>query len=285
MKPGSLILLLLLVLHSYAQQEVALQALVNAEKSFAQLSREKSTKEAFSSFMGDSGLIFQSGPVLGKKFWQHAQQGTDLLTWEPLFASISFSGDLGYTTGPWEFRSKRNDVNPVATGYYVSVWKKEKSDWKVALDIGISFPLPLSQKEAFHTSSPAAISQESNHDVSKKELLEKEQQFIDEQQKNGWAAYDKFITDDTRIYRPGNFPFIVAEQRKKLFSETGKQFSYEKADAVVASSGDLGYVYGKAIIKMTKDGAIQSLNGNYLRIWKKDDASWKIVLDLVNIAR
>ncbi len=105
--------------------------------------------------MSDSGFIFQAGPVLGKKFWQEAEQGTDLLTWEPIFADISSSGDLGYTTGPWEFRTKRDDTNPVAGGYYVSVWKKENNNWKVALDIGISYPLTLSQKETFHFSSPA----------------------------------------------------------------------------------------------------------------------------------
>ncbi|HKO81956.1 MAG TPA: nuclear transport factor 2 family protein [Chitinophagaceae bacterium] len=271
---------------SFAQPNAALQSLVNAEKAFAQTSKDKSTNDAFSAFMSDSGFIFQAGPVLGKKFWMEAEQGTDLLTWEPVFADVSSSGDLGYTTGPWEFRAKRNDANPVAGGYYVSVWKKERNDWKVALDIGISYPLALSQNEAFHFSSPATRSKLNDSKISKKELLEKEQQFINEQTNSGWSAYNKFITAGTRIYRPGSFPFITTEQKNKLFSETDKKFSYHAIDAIVASSGDLGYVYGKAMIEITKDGNTKSLNGNYLRIWKKEkDTNWKIALDLVNIAR
>lgn len=71
-----------------------------------------------------------------------------------------------------------------------------------------------------------------------------------------------------------------------MFSETDKKFSYQTIDAVVASSGDLGYAYGKAIIAITNDGNTKTLNGNYLRNWKKSDGTdWKLVLDLVNIAR
>lgn len=286
MKLVLLIGVLSIGLISFAQPDAALQSLVNAEKLFAQTSKDKSTREAFTAYMSDSGFIFQAGPVLGKKFWNEAEQGTDLLTWEPVFADIASSGDLGYTTGPWEFRAKRDDTNPAAGGYYVSVWKKEKSDWKVALDIGISHPLTLSQKETFHFSSPALPSKANDSKILKKELLDKEQEFINEQINSGWSAYNKFIKADTRIYRPGSFPFITTEQRNKLFSETNKKFSYQAIDAIVASSGDLGYVYGKAIIGITKDGNTKSLNGNYLRIWKKEkDNNWKIALDLVNIAR
>jgi len=270
---------------SFAQSQLSLQSLVDAEKSFAQTSKDKSTKEAFSTYMSDSGFIFQAGPVLGKKFWQEAEQGTDLLTWEPVFADISSSGDLGYTTGPWEFRPKRDDPGPAAGGYYVSVWKKEMNDWKVALDIGISYPLTLSQKETVHF-SPPVLSKTNNSKILKKELMNQEQQFINAQTNNGWQAYNNFITAATRIYRPGSFPFVTNEQRNKLFAETDKKFSFQAIDAMVASSGDFGYVYGKAVVEITKGDTIKSLNGNYLRIWKKEDATnWKIVLDLVNIAR
>ena len=113
-----------------------------------------------------------------------------------------------------------------------------------------------------------------------------EEQFIVAQNEKGWAAYPAFITTDCRIYRPGSTPFADNEKREQLFSDKDKTFSFEKTDAAVSSSGDLGYVYGKAKIGITKDGNSRTLNGNYLRIWKKQDGvDWKIVLDLVNIAR
>jgi ketosteroid isomerase-like protein len=279
--------LLLLIECLYGQTAGHVQSLVNAEKVFAQTSKDKSTKEAFSTCMSDSGLIFKPGPILGRKFWQNAEQGTDLLSWEPVFAAISSSGDLGYTTGPWEFRAKRNDPDPVARGYYVSIWKKEKDEWKVALDIGINYPLSLQRKEPpDFSSSPSSIAKAPDEKIAKNALLDKEQKFINEQNKKGWSAYPVFITNGARIYRPGSFPFIAAGQRGQLFSETDKTFSYELTGASVASSGDLGYVYGKAVLAITTDGSMKKLNGNYLRIWKKDEENnWKIVLDLVNITR
>ncbi len=137
---GTVLIFLLLPFFSFCQPSKQLQSLIDAEKSFAQTSKAKSTKEAFVSFFSDSGLIFRPGPVLAKKFWQDAKEGSDLLTWEPVFADISFAGDMGYTTGPWEFRSNRGDSVAAATGYFVSVWKREKDQWKVALDMGVSFP-------------------------------------------------------------------------------------------------------------------------------------------------
>src|SRR5262245_48043700 len=90
---------LLIPLLSFCQSSKQLQSLIDAERSFAQTSKVKSTREAFVSFLSDSGLIFRPGPILGKKFWQEAKEGSDLLTWEPVFADISYAGDMGYTTG------------------------------------------------------------------------------------------------------------------------------------------------------------------------------------------
>jgi len=77
--------------------------MVDAERSFAQTSKEKTTKETFATYMNDSGFIFRSGPIPGKKFKQDADQRFDLLTWEPVFAEFSSSGDLSYTTGQGNF--------------------------------------------------------------------------------------------------------------------------------------------------------------------------------------
>jgi ketosteroid isomerase-like protein len=66
------------------------------------------------------------------------------LTWVPVGADISDSGDLGYTYGTWEFHSKDKDGKPaVDYGNYTSVWKKQKDgNWKVVLDMGNSLPAP-----------------------------------------------------------------------------------------------------------------------------------------------
>jgi ketosteroid isomerase-like protein len=66
------------------------------------------------------------------------------LTWTPIGADISSSGDLGYTYGTFEFRSKDASGKPVVShGKYTSIWKRQKDgSWKVVLDMGNASPEP-----------------------------------------------------------------------------------------------------------------------------------------------
>jgi ketosteroid isomerase-like protein len=60
------------------------------------------------------------------------------LTWTPVGADMSASGDLGYTYGTYEFSSKDKDGKTVVDhGKYTSIWKKQgQGSWKVVLDMG-----------------------------------------------------------------------------------------------------------------------------------------------------
>lgn len=60
------------------------------------------------------------------------------LTWTPVGADISASGDMGYTYGTYEFTSSDRNGKPVVDhGKYTSIWKKQKDGtWKVVLDMG-----------------------------------------------------------------------------------------------------------------------------------------------------
>jgi ketosteroid isomerase-like protein len=64
------------------------------------------------------------------------------LTWTPVGADMSSSGDLGYTYGTYEFSSHRKDGKTVVNhGKYTSIWKKQRDgSWKVVLDMGNSSP-------------------------------------------------------------------------------------------------------------------------------------------------
>jgi ketosteroid isomerase-like protein len=70
--------------------------------------------------------------------------GTDsglMLTWVPVKAEISLSGDLGYTFGNWELFVKSSDTT--LYGNYVSIWKKQADgSWKYVLDAGCNTPNP-----------------------------------------------------------------------------------------------------------------------------------------------
>src|ERR1043166_776999 len=85
------------------------RALVEMEHAFAKAAATKGTRDAFLEFLADDGIIFQPAPVNGKKYWTERQPRKGLLSWEPAFGAVSGAGDLGYTTGPWEFRPNGPD--------------------------------------------------------------------------------------------------------------------------------------------------------------------------------
>jgi len=66
------------------------------------------------------------------------------LTWTPVHADMAASGDLGYTYGTYEFRSRDKDGKAaVSYGKYASIWKKQKDGkWKVVMDMGNASPGP-----------------------------------------------------------------------------------------------------------------------------------------------
>lgn len=61
------------------------------------------------------------------------------ISWKPVKAEASASGDLGYTWGYWKFVARDTTYH----GVYFTAWKKQKDgSWKVALDGGNETPKP-----------------------------------------------------------------------------------------------------------------------------------------------
>ena len=62
--------------------------------------------------------------------------------WEPSFAELAGSGEMGWTTGPWEFHPTP-DKPAAAFGHFVTVWKRvADGSWRAAVDIGIVHDKP-----------------------------------------------------------------------------------------------------------------------------------------------
>jgi ketosteroid isomerase-like protein len=98
---------------------------------------------AFADWFADDGIALNNGaaPLIGKvsivKSAAWAPQDYQL-TWTPTDAMMGPSGDMGYTWGHYEGRSKDSNGNPVLTsGRYITMWRKEPDgNWKVVLDAG-----------------------------------------------------------------------------------------------------------------------------------------------------
>src|SRR5947209_5514670 len=103
----SMMLALVVMAHSQqANRPSDLNSLVEAERAFARASVARGTRAAFLENLADDSVIFHPHPVDGKTWWTAQAKRPGLLTWRPVFADVSGAGDLGYTTGPWEFREK-----------------------------------------------------------------------------------------------------------------------------------------------------------------------------------
>src|SRR6266550_7129497 len=124
-----------------------LKAMVETERAFSRTSEEKGIRESFAEFIAADGILFRPTPVFGKKWMQEhplpVSTTRQLLSWQPIFAAVSRAGDLGYTTGPWQFKNDIKDAKPAAFGNFMTVWKKQADgSWRFALDLGISNPEP-----------------------------------------------------------------------------------------------------------------------------------------------
>ncbi|HUV14737.1 MAG TPA: DUF4440 domain-containing protein [Acidobacteriota bacterium] len=97
--------------------------------------------EGWLSFFAEDASIFPEGsPIITgvekiRTYYEETGFDPKSLSWKPVKAEISSSGDMGYTIGYWEI--KADGAASSASGKYVTVWKKQKDgSWKVVADIG-----------------------------------------------------------------------------------------------------------------------------------------------------
>jgi ketosteroid isomerase-like protein len=264
------------------------RSLVEAERAFAKTSEVKGTREAFLENLADDSVLFHPGPVDGKKWWNDQPVRPGVLSWQPIYASVSRAGDLGYTTGPWEFREKSLEDKPVAFGYFVSIWKRQADGaWKVILDLGTRNPAPQTPAPVllFPRDYPnnAKANQKVDVEAERSALIKTETEFAKLLiTKNTVDSFLSYLADGVRLYRTNNFPLVGKEAASVALAAKPGVLTWQPAKADVSTSGDLGYTYGTYEFKAIGDNK-PAESGNYMRIWKKQaNGKWRIVLDLLN---
>jgi ketosteroid isomerase-like protein len=130
--------------NSEPEQAATAEDLIAMERAYSKMAGEEGFNKA-TLFYADSGMVKLSDgevPVVGKAaLQQQFADGRDTknLSWEPVDAAISESGDLGYTWGNWRFDAG----DTVRYGNYFTVWKRQADgSWKIALDGGNTTPGP-----------------------------------------------------------------------------------------------------------------------------------------------
>ncbi len=271
-----------------------LRSIVSAERAFAKLASERGTRTAFLANMTDDACVFGKGaPENGKKVWTERTERPGLLSWEPVYADVARSGEMGWTTGPWEFRPKAPEDKPIAFGQFITVWAKQPDgSWKWVLDTGISHP----PREGLPPSLEFARDFRQNTDKdklnvnvekTKSELLKIERRFAADSAKDTLAAYLTYVADDVRILREGIFPVVGKSSVEKALAASPGTFTWTTLQAGAARSGEFGYTLGTYELKRAAEGdkASSVERGSFVRVWKKrGDGRWRVVLDIINAA-
>jgi ketosteroid isomerase-like protein len=274
-------LLVVLAFSTVAQAQSALQEMVKTEQAFSKMAEEKNTRDAFMAFIADDGLLFRPGAVNGKKWMiEHPvppPKDTDkkpLLAWQPKFAGMATSGDMGFTTGPWESRADIKDEKPQGYGHFVTVWKKQADgSWRFVVDLGISHPQSGGPQTLWRPADTNKTASFKPVDVpaATEELLSRDRKF----------SFADYASPDVRLYRTGNLPYIGKQAAVEALAKTKGLIAWQPIGGDVSRAGDLGYTHGT--YELTDDTKNVIERGSYVRIWQKQGGEWRIVMDVTNV--
>ena len=251
------------------QMPADVASLVAAERAFAKMSVAVSMRDAFLANLADDGLVFRPGPVNGKELWRDRPASAAVLSWEPGYAEVAEGGDIGFTTGPWEFRPDR-DSEAVAFGHYVSVWRRAgNGPWKVVADIGIDHARVADTPALAWTTRKASPVRRTDLNAF---LRTKDEEFAQAAALDAASAYRADGATDLRLYRAGSLPVIGLEAACDL-AGTVSVTDMKPTKVDCGGNGEFGYTIGSVGTPVS---------AWYLRIWRLEGVEWKIVLDVLS---
>ena len=115
--------------------------LMKEDLKFSIMSVKTGMQKAFLAYFADSGVMLRDNayPLIGREslvsMFANRTDTSFILSWEPVFARIAKSGELGYTYGYYTRTIKSTGV--ISRGSYVTIWDKQKDGtWKFVMDTG-----------------------------------------------------------------------------------------------------------------------------------------------------
>jgi ketosteroid isomerase-like protein len=280
-----------------AGADSSLVSIVEVEDSFGRAAEDKGMRAAFLEYLADDGIIFRPAPVNGKEWFLEQPDTPGTLSWRPAYAEVSRSDDLGYTTGPWEFRQELGEKGIATYGDYVSIWRRDTGGrWRllVEFDVAHNRPSSVSSKVQFGPGAAPDPQSVPRVDVEAEVgmLLTMDREFSANSASFGTiAAYMSFSADDIRFYRMDASPAVGKNGVRKTILEEPGLWTWEPDGGGVSRGGHLGYTYGSAefvkcevfegkILMPVLEGA-ETEHRSYLRIWRKNGTgNWSIALDM-----
>lgn len=266
----------LLALSTFAQKsDGTTKSLVSAEKDFAKAVAKNGDKDAFLEYSLGSALVFRPNPVNAKTFYTNKANSENEISWTPNLAKVSRSGDLGFSTGPYEIGATKKKY-----GQYLSIWKSENGKWKLAIDLGTESNKPLTKitpqfVEPKDHVAPKFLN-EKEVKAGKEIILTTEKTLNTLLKTHGIAAFGGFLTNDARLLFPGNEAIEGKGKIVAFYNSMVSKISLKTTGVDKAIGSDLAYTYGVATIDYKAD---LRESFNYVFVYEKAaDASWNLIV-------
>jgi ketosteroid isomerase-like protein len=250
------------------------EVVVAVEREFAADGAKRGWVAAFKTYSAPDGIVFQPDPVNAKaSLAKQPDEPADIsLKWWPVWAGISQSGDLGFTTGPFTVAGDKG------FGHYFTVWAKQPDGaWRWIYDGGPRNAEKSSLgPETTPVELPVATTNSGNADQAWAEVRALEVALAAEAVKDAAAAYLKHLSTDARVMGSPAQPAVGVAAYTAELATRAAQLTLTPIGGRAAAAGDLVYTYGTA--EWTKDGQPQA--GHTVRIWqKRAHTGWQIVFD------
>ena len=123
--------------------EALREELLQTDYEFSAMAVDQGVEQAYERFLASDAVQLPDGgmPLNGKQDIM-ANVSASLgdtefsLSWEPVDARVSASGDLGYTWGYYYLEAIGEDGQPYAAeGKYANIWQHSNAGWQVLVDM------------------------------------------------------------------------------------------------------------------------------------------------------
>lgn len=257
-----------------------LEQVVNAERAFAARAQDVNARQAFAEYFAPDAIMFApfSAPAFPRL--REAADWSVNIQWRPVAAAVSGAGDMGYTTGPSEFRRTAAEA-PVGYGHYTSVWQRQPDGrFLVRIDIGIDHPQPQARIPDWTppiTPLPEALALDAaGRAAAARELEEIDTRLGASSRAGAPLKLSSVVADEVRWHRGGLLPVVGRAAVLAASEASGDAIGWVPESTVIAASGDFGYAYGRGRwqrINATEEGDLV-----YLNIWQRRDGAWRLLV-------
>ncbi|HEU4562861.1 MAG TPA: hypothetical protein VFS20_33835 [Longimicrobium sp.] len=253
---------------------------VAAERAFAAAAARDGIRGALLAFAHDGAVALQPEPRDAKELWRARPRTSARLAWYPAFARAARSGDLGFTTGPYQGADSASRVTD--HGQYVTVWKKTEDGWRFLVYVGSPHPRPGAPQPEWRPSHRSHASGPVATDGADASLLAADSGFAAHAAARGFAsALEAYGDREIRLLRPRAMPRVGMDGAlAAALADSARHYTARPVHAMASAAGDLGWSWGE--YELVHPGAGRHETGHYVRLWSREPGGrWRVLLDVV----